>query len=215
MKMKKKRMNGQVGEWKEWEMRRPSEFFMILEPGLSTRKRWPIQWYRLLWKVQMTYTVLWTISCGDVDACLMFDVGCWCILYIHKHIFTPCMMMMLVMVVVVEVTLAEVLSPMIDWEYQRRRRGGKNQSRAPSRQLRTRAWTGTWWTPAMWRHDGDGDTRYIFSEVTGLNRAISAGPPSTKIMLTMSLPMWRFRSTWKYQSNKEEHSSSRLAGKNV
>ena len=105
--------------------------------------------------------------------------------------------------------------PMIDWEYQRRPRGGKNQSHGPNRQLRTRAWTGTWWTPEMWRHDGDSDIRCIFSEVTGLNRAISAGPPSTKIMLTMSLPMWRFRSTWKYQSNKEEHSSSRLAGKNV
>ena len=46
--------------------------------------------------------------------------------------------MILVMVVVVIVTLAEVLSPMIDGEYQRRRRGGKNQSHDPSRQLRTR-----------------------------------------------------------------------------
>ena len=37
------------------------------------------------------------------------------------------------------VTLAEVLSPMIDGEYQRRQRDGKNQSHDPNRQLRTRA----------------------------------------------------------------------------
>ena len=148
--------------------------------------------------------MLWWCLCmfeNDVS-CLMYDVGCWCILYIHKHIFRMimqddngdgcggCV-----------VTLAEVLSSMIDWKYQRRRKDGTNRSHGPNRQLRTRAWIETWWTPAMWRHDGDGDIRYIFSEVTGLNRAISAGPPSTKIMLTMSLPMWRFRSTWKYQSN--------------
>ena len=43
------------------------------------------------------------------------------------------------MVVVVVVTLAEVLIPMIDGEYQRRRRDGRNQSDAPNRQQRTRA----------------------------------------------------------------------------
>ena len=47
--------------------------------------------------------------------------------------------MILVMVVVVIVTLAEVLSPMIDGEYQKRLRGGKNQFHAPNRQQRTRA----------------------------------------------------------------------------
>ena len=37
------------------------------------------------------------------------------------------------------VTLAEVLSSMIDGEYQRRRKDGTNRSHGPNRQLRTRA----------------------------------------------------------------------------
>ena len=41
------------------------------------------------------------------------------------------------------------------------------------------------------RHDRYGDD----DEDTGLNRAISAGLPSTKIMFTMSFPMCRFLST--------------------
>ena len=43
--------------------------------------------------------------------------------------------------------------------------------------------------------DGDDDYDDGDDDDTGLNRAISAGLPSTKIMFTMSLPMCRFLST--------------------